>query len=133
MAHDPCMFCGSDPCNCTEKAPPKMVRKSLPKTEPVAKPKSEKPPPKQRAGKPQPLQPAQSAIQREDTEHDDDLARALKIFDYFDMLCPEDKKKYEHHLAIPKATGRLVEYERGLIETEGGDEYGIEHEGGGDQ
>ena len=103
MGADPCMFCGEAPCACPGKKPTKKLqRKPLPKSEPVEKePKAEKPKPK--------ASPRPAPSLKRESKIDPELEQVLRTLDFFDMLHPDEQKKYEQYLNVPPTTGRLVD------------------------
>jgi len=115
------MFCGNTPCECAGKKSSKLKRKPLPKSDaPVEKERKAKP-------KPEPSRPAPSL--KRTGSVDDELAQVLRVFDYFDMLHPDEQKKYEQHLHVPETTGKLVANE--LAQQAGEETDNPEDQGGG--
>lgn len=125
MPVDPCMFCQEHPCVCTGKkksgpkgklAPP--IRPPVRKTE-ASKPAPAPAVPKVRAA---PVLVKTNSV-------DPEVVEVVQILDYFGMLHPTEKVKYNSYLQSKATTGKLLasqaEDEAEYKSREGGD---TEHE-----
>ena len=126
MPVDPCMFCQEHPCVCTGRKKSghkgKLAHTIQP---PVAKTEASKP-------APAPVAPKFRAapVLGKTNSVDPEVVEVVQILDYFGMLHPTEKEKYNSYLAKKPTTGSLIsgDEEKVLTEPKGREGGDTEHE-----